>query len=267
MTSYNRPRAVATDLDGTLLRSDGSLSDRTRAAIIAAEDAGITTVFVTARPPRWLDSLADAVGPHGTVLCGNGAFVYDVPTRTVTEHYPIEDLVLKAIVDDLRAAVPEIAFAVERADGLGREESFVYRSEKPDLHSVDDLSGLTATPVGKLLGRCESMESAQFLATVIEIIAGRAEVGYSGAVGLAEITAQGVTKAAALERWSAEHGLTSDDVWAFGDMPNDLPMIVWAGTGFAVSNGHPDVIAAADRVCPANDDDGVAQMLESLLSF
>jgi hydroxymethylpyrimidine pyrophosphatase-like HAD family hydrolase len=52
---------------------------------------------------------------------------------------------------------------------------------------------------------------------------------------------------------------------AFGDMPNDLPMIVWAGTSFAVANAHPEVRAAADQVCPTNDEDGVAQVLERLL--
>jgi hypothetical protein len=74
-----------------------------------------------------------------------------------------------------------------------------------------------------------------------------------------------VTKAAALESWCDGLGIGAEDVWAFGDMPNDLPMIVWAGTAFAVANAHPDVIAAADHVCPSNDEDGVAQVLERLL--
>ena len=147
------PRVVATDLDGTLLRSDGSLSVRTRVAIAAVEAMGIETVFVTARPPRWLDDLADAVGSHGIALCGNGAFVYDVLTRTVAEQYPIEDALLRALVAELRHALPDIAFAVERADGLGREDTFVYRSEQPEAHAVDTREALTSSPVGKLLGR------------------------------------------------------------------------------------------------------------------
>ncbi|MEO6473109.1 MAG: HAD family hydrolase [Aeromicrobium sp.] len=258
------PRVVATDLDGTLLRSDGSLSDRTRSAIAAVEAMGIETVFVTARPPRWLDDLADAVGSHGIALCGNGAFVYDVTTRTVTEQYPIEDSLLRELVSELRRVVPDIAFAVERADGLGREDTFVYRSEQPDVHSVGSLNSLASSPVGKLLGRCETLASDAFLKSVLTVLDGRAELGYSGASGLAEITAPGVTKAAGLERWCAERGLGPNDVWAFGDMPNDLPMLEWAGTGFAVSNAHTDVLKAAQFVCPANDDDGVAQTLENL---
>jgi len=73
-----------------------------------------------------------------------------------------------------------------------------------------------------------------------------------------------VTKAAGLARWCTELGIPATAAWAFGDMPNDLPMLLWAGTGVAVANAHPDVLAAADVVCPANDDDGVAQVLEML---
>ncbi|MGZ5369261.1 MAG: HAD family hydrolase [Aeromicrobium sp.] len=259
------PRIVATDLDGTLLRSDGSLSERTRKAIATVEDAGIETVFVTARPPRWLDGLVDAVGAHGIALCGNGAFVYDVPSRTVTEQYPLVAGLLHQLVAELREAVPGIAFAVERADGLGREDAFFYGSEQHESHTVDSFAALSSSSVGKLLGRCESLESTAFLERVLTVLDGRAELGFSGASGLAEITAPGVTKAAGLARWCQERGVGADDVWAFGDMPNDLPMLRWAGRSFAVGNAHEDVLAVAQHICAANDDDGVAQTLETLL--
>ena len=74
-----------------------------------------------------------------------------------------------------------------------------------------------------------------------------------------------MSKATTLARLCQQQGIDAADVVAFGDMPNDLPMILWAGTSFAVANAHPDVVAAADHVCPSNDEDGVAQMLERLL--
>jgi hydroxymethylpyrimidine pyrophosphatase-like HAD family hydrolase len=97
------------------------------------------------------------------------------------------------------------------------------------------------------------------------VVGDRAQVSYSGAGGLAEINAAGVTKAVALEQWSAGRGIGVDDVWAFGDMPNDVPMIRWAGVGWAVANAHEEVRAVADRICPSNDEDGVAVTLEHLL--
>jgi len=203
---WRRPRLVATDLDGTLLRSDGTGSERTAAALRAIQSEGIRTVLVTARPPRWLDPLAHLVGDGGVAICGNGAFVYDVPNRKVLSHRGIQPEAVVEIVADLRRELPGVTFAAERAI-----------------------------------------------------------VAYSGAGGLAEISAPGVTKAAGLESWCEELGLDAADVWAFGDMPNDLPMIAWAGRSFAVANAHPDVLAAADHVCPSNDEDGVAQILERLV--
>ena len=71
-TPATRPRLIATDLDGTLLRSDGTVSARTQAALALAEEAGISIVFVTGRPPRWLESLAEHTGRHGVAICSNG---------------------------------------------------------------------------------------------------------------------------------------------------------------------------------------------------
>src|SRR3954447_15626480 len=93
-----RPRLVATDLDGTLLRSDGTGSARTAAALKAVQAAGGRTVLVTARPPRWLDGLAHLVGDGGVAICGNGAFVYDVPHRRVLSHRGIQPEAVREII-------------------------------------------------------------------------------------------------------------------------------------------------------------------------
>ncbi|HEU4331287.1 MAG TPA: Cof-type HAD-IIB family hydrolase [Lapillicoccus sp.] len=262
-----RPRLVASDLDGTLLRSDGTGSERTAAALKAVQAEGIRTVLVTARPPRWLDGLAHLVGDGGVAICGNGAFVYDVPSRTVLSHKGIEPTAFAEIVADLRRELPGVTFAAERATGFALEEA--YESQHPV--PVDALRGPIDTSgdgvIGKLLGRHPVMSDDEFRERVADVVGERGIVAYSGAGGLAEISAPGVTKAAGLESWCAELGIGAADVWAFGDMPNDLPMIVWAGTSFAVANAHPDVIAAADHVCPSNDEDGVAQVLEGLVSM
>ncbi len=260
-----RPRLVATDLDGTLLRSDGTGSARSAEALRAVQADGIRTVLVTARPPRWLDGLAHLVGDGGVALCGNGAFVYDVRTRTVLSHSGIAADAVAGIVADLRRALPGIAFAAERADGFALEDGYRSLHPVPDGALRGPIGAPGSAPVGKLLGRHPELREDVFLARVEEVVGERGVVAYSGAGGLAEISAPGVTKAAALEAWCADLGVTAEQVWAFGDMPNDLPMIAWAGTSFAVANGHPAVIAAADHVCPPNDEDGVAQTLETLL--
>ena len=116
-----------------------------------------------------------------------------------------------------------------------------------------------------MLATAPDVPGAEFLAEVSRVVGERAVASYSGAEALAEINAAGVTKAAALTEWCAERGIDAADVWAFGDMPNDLAMLAWAGRSFAVANAHPDVFAIATDRCGSNDDDGVAEVLERLL--
>ena len=262
-----RPRLLATDLDGTFLRSDGTVSERTARVWAALPHSGVETVLVTARPPRWLHDLAHVVGAHGIAICANGAFVYAVEQREVIETHCFEPAVLAGIIEDLRAAVPGVMLATETAAGAVFEESWPDRHRDASTRHapVGDVDVLLAEPVGKLLALAPGLATETFLRVVRDIVADRGRLAYSGALGLAEINASGVTKAAALERWSVERRISARFVWAFGDMPNDLPMIEWAGRGIAVANAHPDVLAAADAVAPSNDDDGVAVTAEPLL--
>ena len=261
------PRLVATDLDGTLLRSDGSVSARTVAAMRAVAAVGVETVLVTARPPRWLHDLAEVVGARGIAVCGNGAFRYDVPARRVFAEQTIEPGVLAEVVGDLRREIPGTGFAAERASGLAAERMFAAIHDHPeDLVCTDRIERLDDARAGKLLARNPHLTDAEFLQAATEVVQERVLLAYSGAGGLAEMSAPGVTKAAALESWCTELGITAAQVWAFGDMPNDLPMLAWAGRAFAVANAHPQVLAVADELVPSNDADGVAVTLESLVA-
>ncbi|HYK70941.1 MAG TPA: HAD family hydrolase [Streptosporangiaceae bacterium] len=261
------PRLIASDLDGTLLRTDGSVSVRTRRALAALDEAGMQLMLVTARPPRWVDHLADIVGAHGTVICANGAFVYDVPRRTIIEDHGISPATVREIAADMRRLLPGVGFAAELTEGVHLEPE--YPELHPDSVPVDAAYGAIDAvdqPVGKLLARSLLVPEAEFVPRVAEIVGSRAHVTYSGAGALAEIGPAGVTKASTLIDWCTARGITSGDVWAFGDMPNDLPMLAWAGVSFAVANAHPDVLAAASHSCPSNTDDGVAVVLESLIT-
>jgi len=199
------------------------------------------------------------------ILCANGAFVYDVHRRRILEERCIAASVVARIAEDLRSALPGIAFAVESRVGFRREEQ--YRSANTTAQDVvaPILEELLDPLPGKMLARSDSTPAGYFHRMVEKIVGDRAVVSYSGASGLAEISALGVTKASALGEWCAAKGIDSADVFAFGDMPNDLPMLAWAGRSFGVANAHPDVLNMVDELCASNDDDGVARVLEAAL--
>lgn len=260
------PRLIATDLDGTVLRSDGTVAPRTVTALRAAEERGITVVVATGRPPRWMRPVADALGHTGLAICANGAIVYDLHTDRVVEHTPITRAVVLEVIAAVRAAVPDVSFAVE-----SQERGFAREVEYPSARDADGvvvgvLDDLIGDDVVKLLVRHRHLDSDGLLAAAREVAGELAELTHSSSSGLLEISASGVTKAATLARIAAGHGIEPTQAVAFGDMPNDLPMLAWAGTAYAMRNAHPDVLAATEHVAPSNDEDGVAQVIEMLLA-
>ena len=258
------PSLIATDLDGTIVRGDGTISPRTVAAFTRAEEAGARFVLVTGRPPRIMPRIAAAFGHRGSAICANGALTYDMRTDTVTAQRLIPPEALAAAAAALRAAIPGIGIAVEYADGHAADN--VYEAASWDVNTTiprvaDDV--LFATPASKLLGRHMGRTPDELLAVAAPMLDGLVNVSHSNGKGLIEASAIGVSKASAVAELAASLGIGREAVLAFGDMPNDLPLLSWAGTSCAVANAHPDVLAAATRVIPSVDDDGVADYLES----
>jgi Cof subfamily protein (haloacid dehalogenase superfamily) len=257
-------RLVATDLDGTLLGTDGHVSARNRAALAAVEDAGIIVVFVTGRPPRWLGQVAEEAGARGLAICANGALVYDLEQDAVVLENSLLPEAAARLVAALRDRAPGVVFAVERGTRFGHEPAYVpmWPTGDRDIARVEEL---VSRPVAKLLAKHPDLDAVALHELATELAGGDAMVTYSGDT-LVEIGGAGVSKAVALEALCDERGITAAEVIAFGDMPNDVPLLTWAGRGVAVANAHPSVLAVADEVTLSNDEDGVAVVLESLLS-
>lgn len=261
------PRLVATDLDGTALRTDGTISSRTAAAFARVEEAGGALVFVTGRPPRWMHSVAGAVRHRGLAICANGALVYDLRTEEIVESHLIEAEVLEECVARLRRQVPGLRFSVEYEGGFAHEAAYVlgrWDARELSYRQIVAVAALTSQPCAKLLAQHPSMDPDELHRGVLEIVGDLVTPTHSSGRALIEMSAHGVTKATALGTLAEEMGIKATEVVAFGDMPNDLPMLTWAGTSYAVANAHRDVLAAVDHVTAANNDDGVAVVLETL---
>jgi Cof subfamily protein (haloacid dehalogenase superfamily) len=262
------PRLIATDLDGTLLRGDGTVSPRTRAALADAQARGIQIVVCTARPVRWMRGLAEQGGIAGVAVCANGAVLWDLATEALVGSFPIAGETAHQVVSRLRPLMPGGAWAVETVDHFGHEPGYRVRWPVPDDATVDAIEVLLATPPVKLLLRPDHELDAQAFAERARTeVAELVELTYSDAsASLLEMSAAGVSKGSGLAVLCAARGIDPAETVAFGDMPNDMSMLAWAGRSFAMANGHPDLIAAADEVAPPNEEDGVAMVLEGLLA-
>ncbi|MEV0719307.1 HAD family hydrolase [Asanoa sp. NPDC050611] len=260
---------IATDLDGTLLRADKTISARTAAALERAAAADLPVVLVTGRPIRWLRTVYQQLATPLPAVCANGAVVYDPLRDQVLRADPLAPEALTEIARRLAEEVPEAVLAVEVMDGRQMLHHIDYPirwdSEHGGVRSVEVVAELLREPAVKLLVRAGERDPDEFSALVGKTLAGVGEATHSSSTGLVEVSASGVTKAAGLAWYCDRLGVPAAVVTAFGDMPNDVPMLAWAGRAVAVGNAHPAVKEIADEVVASNEDDGVAAYLETLL--
>lgn len=259
------PRLIATDLDGTTVRSDFTVSERTVKAFARVERAGAMVVMVTGRPPRWISPVANLVGHRGVAICANGALVYDLHTERVIGSHLMAAEAVRGAVEVLGRALPGIGFAAEYEDGI--RYSHGYEPSGWDKHAADKSIGLdelVTRPAAKLLARHPELDADELLLQAADLVGDLVSPTHANGHRLLEMSALGVSKASTLADLCDRHGIDAADVAAFGDMPNDLEMLMWAGRSYAVANAHPQVLAAVDVTVAANDDDGVARTIEEL---
>ena len=268
-------RLLATDLDGTLLRSDGTVSAHTRAVIGRAAEVGFPVVMVTGRPIRWLPEVAVATGLHGVAVAANGALLYDLDRGEIVEARPLTPDTMARVAEVLRDAFPRVRFAAEYGVDFAYEKQYEHeweiepavdnRGSMTPVVTVGVLAEIIARPAVKLLARNPDEDTDTFLDDASAVVGGLASVTRSGTSSLVEIAAPGVTKATGLAAVAASLGVDAADIAAVGDMPNDVTMLRWAGHSFAVGNAHTDAIDAADNMLGTNDEDAVASLLQSIL--
>ena len=262
------PRLIATDLDGTFLSPDTSISETNRAAVARAHAEGIPVVFATGRPPTWLGVIDDVQDADDRVIAANGAVLIHAKTREIIEDYPLEADVAHSVASDLREVLPGVKFAVQQHFAFGYEEGFATEAPaslrgRMFAGQLDHL--IAGEPFIKLLARHTDMGAIEMARRARPAVGDRLTVTFSMSddYGLLELSAPGVTKAHALERFAASLGIGAADVAAFGDMPNDRAMLQWAGHAHVMGNAHPDLDDVDARRIGTNGDDAVGRTILS----
>jgi len=261
------PRLVATDLDGTLVGADGLVSDYTRSVLQELDGRGVPVIFVTGRPLRWAMEVFEHVGSLGLAIISNGALVWDVAAHAPRLERALPPADAVEVAELIRDAVPGSTFATESRRGYGREPDFMPRLPPPPNAPVAPIAELVVEPLFKLLARHEELAPLDYWELAEKVVGDRATITWSSTTTMLEISAPGVTKATTLELVCHELGFGADDVIAFGDMPNDVPMLSWAGTSYAMKDAHPSVVSCAVNLAPSHDEDGVARVLAEVFAL
>ncbi|TXS55919.1 HAD family hydrolase [Streptomyces sp. t39] len=261
-------KLVATDLDGTLLQSDGTVAQRTRDALAAVTAAGAAHIVVTGRAVPWTRHILDDLGYDGLAVCGQGAQVYHAGEHRLLTSLTLDRQLAGLALSKIEAEVGPLALAASR-DGLDGEVLIApgYRAQGGPLPytPMKDPSELWAAPLNKLYIQHPELGDDELTRAARATVGSLVDVVMAGP-GIVEILPLGLSKATGLSLAARRLGVRGADTIAFGDMPNDIPMFGWAAHGVAMANAHDELKAVAHEITASNDADGIAVVLEQLLA-
>ncbi|MEV0912867.1 HAD family hydrolase [Streptomyces sp. NPDC049967] len=260
-------RLVATDLDGTLLRDDDTVSGRTREALASVTAAGAAHIIVTGRAVPWTRHILDDLGYEGLAVCGQGAQVYHAGEQKLLTSLTLDRQLAGLALSKVEAEIGPLALAASR-DGLDGEVLVGpgYRVQEGPLPAVfvQDPAEMWAAPLNKVYIQHPDLDDDALAKAARAAVGNLVDVVMAGP-GVVEILPLGLSKATGLSLAARRLGVKAADTIAFGDMPNDIPMFAWSRHGVAMANAHEDLKTVAHEVTASNQEDGIAVVLERLL--
>ncbi|MGW0365005.1 HAD family hydrolase [Streptomyces sp. NPDC002990] len=259
-------KLVATDLDGTLLRGDGTVSERTREALVAATAAGAAHIIVTGRAVPWTRHVLDDLGYQGIAVCGQGAQVYDAGAHRLLTSVTLDRQLAGLALSKMEAEIGQLALAASR-DGVDGEvligPGYQVQEGLPAVRLKDTTEVWTA-PLNKLYIQHPDLDDDALVKAGRAVVGSLVDIVMAGP-GVVEILPLGLSKATGLSLAARRLGVKAAETVAFGDMPNDIPMFAWSAHGVAMANAHAELKAVADEVTTSHEEDGIAVVLERLL--
>lgn len=258
---------LCTDLDGTLLRNDKTVSEENLRAIAHFKAEGGLFTFVTGRMPHYVTELYELVKPNAPIGCINGGGLYDYRTGEYlwVKEFPREGLDL---VEAVERDLPDIGIIVNTlrhvylTRGNAAADAF-YRKSKAERRTLHYRS--ITEPIGKIL--FSHSEEKRILELVAFLKAHPLSDRFSfirSEHTLYEILPAGINKGAVLPHLCEQVGIPLSRMIAVGDYENDTVMLRMAGVGVAVANALPSVKAAADHVTVSNEDHAIAQIISDI---
>lgn len=271
---------IATDLDGTLLMT-GSHDPHPDAvaAIHRALAAGIQVVLATGRAPIDVVSIAEVIGHRWLAVCCDGTALVDLAATEVVATHPLSYETKLAVVTRLRDKFDDVRFLIDRVAtgpivldhyGLVFEQGFEapWAWALEGAREVADIMEVLDDPT--IVKMCafrptDGQDRTEFLAISNEVDDVVTTVRINSAQTFVDMCARGVSKATGVATIAEMYGIAADHVFAVGDLHNDIEMLSWAGFSFAVANAHEAVREIADVIVPANDEGGVAAVVDAAL--
>ncbi|MEX2216861.1 MAG: Cof-type HAD-IIB family hydrolase [Phycisphaeraceae bacterium] len=280
---------VAIDLDGTLLRSDGSICAPSAEAIVDAAEKGVKIVLASGRSPQSMLPIYNALGLNTWMIAHNGAMIVDPVTRQVILNETMASPIARQTVEIARGVAPSVAVGVYAGDrcytdtvrsrarkaalatvgaevGTGEGDAGIIAGTEELAAPAGTLGDVLDQPVTKVMFVGESDVLGGIQMALQSRLAEQIEFAFSD-LRLLQVVRRGVDKATAVQRAAEHYGISRQGVMTIGDAPNDIGMLRWAGMGIALNNAWEEVRRAAHFTCPSNNEAGVAEAFRKYVAW
>jgi Cof subfamily protein (haloacid dehalogenase superfamily) len=261
-------RLIAIDLDGTLLRSDKTVSPRAIETIKAVKKRGVRVVLASARPPRGVRDIYHQLGLDTVQINYNGALIHDPHRRAHLYHHPLPRKITRQITRWARRIDPHVGVYAEILDqwhtDAPHDEPQIETAKTFPPDYVGPLHTFLHLPITKLMLIAPPARQKKIRQGLARLFSRKISVAISDN-HLVQIIHRRVNKGRALSLIADHYGIHREHVVAIGDAPNDIEMLRWAGVGVAMANAWDQTRRAADVITLSNDEDGVAAILEDFV--
>lgn len=261
-------RGVVTDLDGTLLDTNGRLTGRTVRALLTLRAQGVAVAAASARPLRLVhEALGPRIDLFDALFVSNGAYGVTLPGQTTLLEACLPRVRATELIGRLRREWPACAFGWEVGTHFEFEAAFADIAQQQRIVRVLDGSPSTAptTPVHQLVVAWPGLQARTMVTAASRALEGDIVVTESSG-GVVELSSPAADKATSLRHWADSRGFTAAEVAALGDGSNDATMLTAAGCGIAMGNASPQLKHIADAVTASNSEEGAAVALELLIA-
>lgn len=258
---------VVSDIDGTLVDRQKKLTAATTAAVLRLEEAGVGFTVISARPISGILPIVETLGLDGPMAAFNGGILFK-RDGTITEHHVIDESVAKGVMAIAADSPVDLwVFADDRwyaSTDQGEHVAHERLASNQDPIVTDDF--------GDLLARADKITFVSDDAPMLSDLAGRCKAAHGddativqSQVYYLDVTALAANKGDGLIALAAAFDQPLDAIAALGDQFNDVPMLERAGLSIAMGNAPDPVKARADHVTTANDADGVAHAIDTII--
>jgi Cof subfamily protein (haloacid dehalogenase superfamily) len=260
-------KLIAVDMDGTLLNSEGKITEKTKAAIRRAVENGVIFSLCTGRPIQGVESFNSLLNLDSPIITYNGAMIVMGKSKEILFQQSLSEEAARSIFNIGREfGTTMVAWSMNQLYSYELNEKIndYKQITKVEPIVIEDEEKIIQSGITKILW-IDTPENLAHYQKVLKDRLGDSVNFCTSRPMFLEFFHKDVSKGLAMEKLGEHFGIKREEMIGIGDGFNDLPMIEYAGLGVAMGNAPDAIKAKADYVTLSNDEDGIAHVIDKFI--